>query len=628
MTYVLIEQCSPELDLSKGEIIALTPQVCYALSHIGLRYTFLEAFGGEEAVAQVGDEYWHEQLAWASEFDMFLHQVVSELQMLKLNVTTTYLYTLRKIVDSLVIGSLTLEAFFSQARPSNIIYYLVPSEKTILDEAHGHLKPDIMHKLIPLFCQKYGTKLSIRPINSQGGGHSSWVKTKLYAEVFDPAKSLARRTRWIWRCRSERMDENFSPQVNPLTLLILGAHTFNVPFLMRRAVRRGHRVFLLRERNVFSVSPWNIKPWLELTRTSPQSQSIIDSPNWTRAISDLAYHENLWKWTDVRCGVPVSHVLRQHLENFVYSIAPKLTASALEFQNFYRQFAVDWVIGQSPSSLEEHAAYAAALLERKTKSIVLQHGSRAFRDIVWPLTDMQHADYFFVDDEGVADEADRLAQDRGGTPEVRLGSYYYRELQRRGNELRRRWNSCIVSRRIRPRIIYVPTTLQGDARWFTGSYQQFPSCWYYEFQKELVDFFASMDAFFFVVKGLPTSDRVYNPIKDHIRDRHYTNVTFTGTPFTEWLPRAHRVIVDLASTALYEATAYGVPCLLLQHEYGKLRRSALERLKCSVCCVSQASDAFEATQDFLTKDLPRPTYQFAPGTILSQIEEIFFGEYK
>ena len=116
------------------------------------------------------------------------------------------------------------------------------------------------------------------------------------------------------------------------------------------------------------------------------------------------------------------------------------------------------------------------------------------------------------------------------------------------------------------------TMFMGDlARLGRFSY---PSCWYFEHQMKLLQYFATEKGFYFVWKALPQSETTRNPISDVIKENNYDNIEFSSGPILDYIVSADYSIIDYPSTPIYEVVASGVPALALYHESFRMRNSA------------------------------------------------------
>ena len=92
---------------------------------------------------------------------------------------------------------------------------------------------------------------------------------------------------------------------------------------------------------------------------------------------------------------------------------------------------------------------------------------------------------------------------------------------------------------------------------------QLPDIWYFRWQKELLGFFGSRTDFDFIWKAFPTNE-TYDPIPEIINDERYDNIRYVATvPYLKIIQETDMTLLDVPSTALYEASAAGVPVLSL-----------------------------------------------------------------
>ena len=175
---------------------------------------------------------------------------------------------------------------------------------------------------------------------------------------------------------------------------------------------------------------------------------------------------------------------------------------------------------------------------------------------------------------------------------------------------------------LKNRIVFLPTMFMGDTRRLDGTTQ--PDTWYYEFQKLLIEHFSRKGEYTFVWKGLPTSDAIYNPIPEFIRDNNFSNIEIATNPFVEHLLLADRVICDYPSTGFYESVVAGVPTISLYHKAFKVRRSAVEYFGNLLKLFSTIPEAIKHIDEFLNSDpeLYKTTIEMGDESVLHILEKV------
>ena len=109
-------------------------------------------------------------------------------------------------------------------------------------------------------------------------------------------------------------------------------------------------------------------------------------------------------------------------------------------------------------------------------------------------------------------------------------------------------------------IIYVPNVYRHDKGLWPPTT---PSCLYYRWQKRLWDLFSKRTNFNFIWKAGPRTSNLVDPIKDFKAD----NIRYSTRKLSRELKRADIVIVDVASTPMWEALMAGLITIYICHDF-------------------------------------------------------------
>ena len=150
-------------------------------------------------------------------------------------------------------------------------------------------------------------------------------------------------------------------------------------------------------------------------------------------------------------------------------------------------------------------------------------------------------------------------------------------------------------------IIYLPTFLNWDSLWIDVNINISPTK-YYKFQKSILDNFAQKDDYTFIWKGLFSSERLYNPISNLIRDAGIENVKTETGHFKKYLPYANKVICDYPSTGMYESIIAGVPTMCLCSDELSVRKSGIQLFENVIKFYHNVDEAIEHIDEFINTD--------------------------
>ena len=607
MKTYLVEEYSLEIAFEDNSlIIALTPKACYQMDKLGITYSIIEGYYNESEVFNDESFYFYSQLTWIEDFDKYLQEIIPQLKKLNLKLCYWYFYFLKTTIDPLVIRSITLKGFFEKINPSEVVYITAHTEEIAPDFTliFGKGK-SIYLRLLPLFCKKYSASFTcinvaeeampaIGDTTSTDTGVTGMLKDFVCSH--DALLNLYRSYRsGCWHNAIPHFSRH--KQLNIL-MLKLG---YGGDLFIKDALKRGHNIFLKSEDRIFKYTTFGLKKYYKQKNDNSGSfVNPISKESGQTAANQLINQSKILGWINDQCGVDVSGIILPRLRYFTASICPEISGYFSDFVNFYNNYDIDFVITPHEASPDELAAIAAARHRKKTKSICFFHGATIYSLDMWDITEIDHHDIYFTTYKEIKEyfvQRKELYKRTEIFPGFGLYKFsdYIKIKEKREKRIVEKSN-----KKTRPKIIYLPTIFLSDHRRITNNL--YPDAWYYTLQKALIELFATKKEFEFVWKGLPSSDAVYNPIPDFIKDRQFTNIEVATDYFGSHLVSADRVIADFPSTGFYEAVIAGVPAMSLYHKNFKVRKSAIEFFGHLVQPFSDIPEALEKIDRFLESD--------------------------
>jgi len=323
------------------------------------------------------------------------------------------------------------------------------------------------------------------------------------------------------------------------------------------------------------------------------------------------------KWINQKCRLDVAAIVLPRLRYFITEICPQFLAYFKVFAEFYEKTGIDCVITSHDVLPVELAALAAANCQEHIKTVHISHGDDAFDVAFWRVLELYQSDIHVSSNLETKAYFSYLCQTNNFP--TALYSSPHRLLDARRIGYLRESNKNNIKRN---RIIYLPTFTMWDTRRMDGD--SYPDTWYYEFQKSLIQYFATKKEYIFVWKGLPLSEAIYNPISNFIMDNHFSNIQVATTPFSQHLLVADRVICDYPSTGFYESVVAGVPTISLYHRASMVRKSAIDCFGNLLKLFSDIPEAIKHIEEFLNSDpeLYKISLDVEDKVVLNILEEI------
>ena len=307
-------------------------------------------------------------------------------------------------------------------------------------------------------------------------------------------------------------------------------------------------------------------------------------------------------------GIDIAAPILNRLKRLLFATLTRFAEVAAAMEEALAHLPHPVVLGSAPVNIDE-VACAVVARAKGIPVVICQHGGFAgyLESPMFPYAELQLADGFLCYGEGGCREVHRLtALQRGSEGKavqpIATGSPALDRLL-----ARRRSSPALLraSRAARARtIVYVPTALMGDWRYFSNHI--YPDIWYWRLQRAVVQRCSQARHIRLIVK-LDPRDEVVNPLERWTRSRRLRHCRFIRhRPFTAFLERADLFIIDNPSTTLLEALTTQKPILVFADErFLRFYPEAAELLR-RRASFSTTPDAFLAELDTM---LSQPEWQ-------------------
>jgi hypothetical protein len=552
-----------------AEVIALTPVAYEAAIAAGVTPLVVDDVVERPAFFFDPTPYQRWQTSWLQRLDAAAPEragaVLAAAQMIKVP------------VDSVVAHARLLQAVVDAHRPTEVVYVGSTADGGLQGMWHaGHIQfhpllgdAPLASRLLPLIASAAGVPFRTIDVGAGTTAPAGMSLRQRVRRAVAPIAGPMRRLAGLSLARGRD------------TTLMLWYGGYGADAYASGEADAGRRVAYLSRGDTTArvVEPGLVSPLAV-------SRAVGNAPAWAAPAGvDLQpFLDEVDEWAGV---AGAGDLLRDRLRFYVDAICPAVEAGALALGELLATRRVTKVAAANPSSIAELAALTWAA-GNGVERVLCQHGDHLFGYDYWLITETHNFDTFLVSDPTVIDELHERAGVYGvRLPDMRVGSP-------------RLASATPPPRRHDGPLVYVPAFFMGDSYVVGASYLE--DAWYHRWHLRLLDLLGhtGLDV---VWKALPASDQSHDPIDGIIRARAPGNVRYDARPFRDVLPSAGRVLIDFASTALYETAMAGVPVLALNFpRFTSVRPEARAMFEPVVRDCASVDDALRETAAFLADD--------------------------
>ena len=540
------------LPSEKSFIISLDPSSSFFLSENKIEYHILQEYYNEEELREREDVYFFEQLEWFSDFDNFIKDNICLCREYNINLATSNYLRIKYFIDTLIINCFILENFFKRIEiPKEIIYVYESSCGPFNIFYFKKVYSQVFSSLLKLFCKKFNITYS----------EESYSKKKVFLDkqfrYFDYFKIKFLKSLLNFIRYKKYKQFLFRKSILDFggNLLFLHTGSIDVDCILREFIGKKTKIFVCEKEKVIRED----RLIREILDVSSKDDSFIENlrDECSKCARLLSKSCNIISWPNKKCSLDISEIVLIFLKDFIENVCFEILRDGYKLSKFYKKENIRYIFLRSSADIVSQKILCGARIYNKAKVIGVQHASYGDEKKTSFFSELYYCDYFLSRDNistrYLRDLRSSLQKEK---PEVIESPHYLKYVRKKVGECKSSDEKIIV---------YVPKKFSDGLRIFNSMI--YPLEWYFEFQKKLIDFFATKKSYYFIYKHAPSQKWAENSIIPYIKKRNYSNISVSYKHFLEILGVADRVIVDFPSGALFEACICGKPVLCLYKDY-------------------------------------------------------------
>lgn len=584
----MVEEHTAGIDYDNGTVIALTPEACYGLKKAGISYKIIEDYYNGKNLKADEDKFFYEQLEWLKEIDKLIKNNVKPCRENDINLATAHFYQMKFFIDSVILQFRIFREAIFNLKPSEVIYVCAKRgnglEHNIYDLFNNNRRP--FCEACNLVCKKYEIPFSVRHGSVKKGSSSPDLLVKKQLKTFLKkihCKSVYYFFKYYKLAKLlKRYKEN-----GHLNLLFLHAGWLGIDLIIKKCIGSGFKVFFRDGKKIVLISGILQRDVLDLGHfDADQRREIADS--CISAFNDMMEKNKVIDWINDKCGLNVSSLVTGYLRHFMEKICVDNILEFLLLKEFYEKEGIDFVIARSSSEEDSISTFLAAAGSKKRACF--QHG--IMHEAKEPaFTELGLVDYYFTMD-GISERFFKSILQSGYASEctVLQSEHYLKAISERWEDVKRPKHT----------IMYVPTKIFTGFNMLNINFYTLP--WYYEFQKAVIDYFASVSNKNFIYKHAVGQGWQDSSLLLYMKDKQYSNIYIEKRPLAKCLGKAERIILDYPSTGFFEAAVSGIPAMSLCHDTFKINPEIKKFFKDSIQFFSTIPEAIEKIDNFIVRE--------------------------
>ncbi|MBI1952740.1 MAG: hypothetical protein HYS41_01285 [Candidatus Omnitrophica bacterium] len=594
----LLEGVPGNLNLSSGDTaVALSTSAQRALEAQGVPHRITWDYGVEEALRREESSLWSRQLEWLDELDEGLIRRLPELDELRLRPALLFGYCWKTLLDNLYARGLEIHQLLKEER-KDVVFCPRADRTAAWDEPFENLcasAPGLYAWWASTLCEKEGLPMERLISSADGAGSRPAVGRAAAGQPFRRALK-----RGLWKIQGALSPSRSGER---LTLLFLESDHY-LKDLLKEALEAGHRCFLASGDRILDLSEGGRTLWSDALPRKSDSSS-----RWLRAAQELSAADSpVWDRPQSWFGVSVRPWLSPLLAGWAGDLLPKVTQKTSSLRQFYDAWKIDFVITPAIAQGLQFPAVAACASSEKTQSVHIADGDGPEEAPSWDLTELFRSQHYFVPNGEFAGYfKERALSAKRPCAKIHVGTdrwKRYARLARQPGWHLQRWGNRLRLPDERPVVVYPLHKPEPD--FYRLHRADYSPTWYGRLQKTLLETFAGIPDYLFIIKLFPSQDPAESSAAQWVARSGKKHLIVSRSPFPLWLPWANRVILDFPSTPLYETALAGVPFHLLLYRGLNLRPSALSVFQPALSRFETPEGAAQQVRSFLAQPRPRP----------------------
>ena len=585
---VFMESYNPAL-VHDGEIVSLEPSVSYRLFKNKIKYRILEDYYDEKMLWAYEGEYFIKQLKWFDYFDKFIKDNISCCKENNIPLAKASYLSIKKFTDTVIINSITLSQFF-QNNPDlvKISYFNKPFggdlDYTFFGFTYEYRK--VFGDLLRLFCEKY----NIQFVNYSIAKEKSSLKKNHFDFLIGKGfvKSQIKNIYNLIRYRKLKKIFSSNNYLKNSNFFLMHAGSLDIDYPIKEIIKHNGRVYVQEEGRVLRED-FFLRSQVDVPVLNEYLSKEIED-QCGKCAENLRKDMEIIPWINDKCQMDVSSIVLPYFEHFISRDCSYILRDAKRMYDFYKQEDISYVFARGNTTREALGPLIAAKYMKGSKSICVQHASFALDIVMLGVFETETYNYIITRDDISQEFYEHSYRNRYNSGcKIVQWPYYLRSVGKR-----------YCKNKKGGKVIYVQRTYPGLVRYFNGLV--YPLAWYYEFQRELIDFFTEESSFDFIYKHGCGQEWAENSILRYIEDKGYENIDVSKKHFLKTLESADRVITDYPSSSFFEAAVSGKPVLCVCTDRFKVLAQAKTVFGKSLRQFSSIEEAKSIIKEFLYSD--------------------------
>lgn len=595
LRYYLLEEYTDSIDLNGGNIVALSPQAAFSLDAQGLNYSILEDYYDEDKLRSGEDKYFSLQLEWIDGLDNIIKDNLEFCRTFNINLLRNIFYLpFKYIVDHTIIETYILRKFIERTRPGEIVYVYNSRKRKHPKNLHQWINEgnNFYKEILSIMALKHGFSISDVDIaDKKARNVRTPVKNDNLRRMYLPVKQITKSTYLaVKHNKFSLLLRNKKRNINGLNVLFLHSGCHPHDFLIKDFLQKGANIFVKESSSVFSENRLFRARVLSLDKTDRDKELISKlRSEITKAMPALYTKGRLLDWISGQCSMDIAPILMPFMEHLFGETAVNTIIESGKISDFCKNNKINFVVARAGTDSDSISGLLAANCVKDVKSVCFQHGCYALDFKMLHITEAGMFDIYFASDDlsekYFKEESPSYIKNRCL---VFQEPYIFQNI----GKIKKKDNADIAGN-----ILYIPVNHSYFLRCFNNT--DYSATWYYKFQKELIDFFATKKSFKFVYKQPPGHRWCIESIIAYIKRKGYKNIIVEKGAISKYLRNAEKVIIDSLSTPLFEVAAFGVPTLAIFKKYVPVWKPAMEHFGKTV----QTFDGMQENLDKIEKFL-------------------------
>jgi len=512
-----------------GNVVALTPEVIFALSSRGIPFTIPDDYFSMDSYCAHSETNSTTFNDWIESIDNELFNKFKALRSFNIKPARLYGYYLQLLIDPFVVATLRMKAIIKNLNPKEVVFCCCKQREEPVDYQLFIKGCSIESILIPFLCQKYKIAYTVKNVPKRRSFRC------LIRSVLKSARIIKNNLKNCILLFSRSYPRNYRAS------MLLLAKTWDIERIGASAQKKGYRL-------IGAVPKYDF------------NENLEKLPH-----SDIAILESIGKVFDDVATEKISVLYTDRLKYFFNTICPNIELSVKYYLDIFKKQKIKFVLTPYKNRFEDFSVMAAANIAKDTLAIQIDHGYSAFDLNWWKYTEQPCNLYIAVTDELKQYHVDKVFKETKNT-EIKLAESWtkkYRDIEKN----RTGWND-------RKTVLYIPTITSRNLERNDGA--GYFNTWYFMHQSKLLKYFYSESNFDFVCKYAPNDSEILDPISRIIRNAGWKNIVYTDGDLCENIKMADLAVLDYPSTPFLEAALAGIPTICLYYERSPIRVSAKE----------------------------------------------------